>query len=149
MGRVSNEKSSSPEPSTLNSQPSTLHPQPSTQTAILVCEQEPYWTPELQRQFQSSGLVVRSCRTWKDMIELSQLYSRVVQVVHWGERVAECLAGLGERIHQTNACPLILIATDRFTDWEWLLRDAGVQAFFSDQLTGKDLARCCRRWLLP
>ena len=126
---------------------STLNLQPPTFSTVLVCEREPYWAPELQRRFQQSGVTVRGCRKWSEFEELSRPYAEVVQIVDLEETAADCLAGLGRRLRDPRSRPLIVLASPRFAEWEWILREAGVQAFFSEHLSGEELARCCRRWL--
>ncbi len=129
--------------------PSTRDPQRSTRSSIIVCEREPYWTPELQRQFQHTGVAVRGCRHWTEFTELFRGLTRAVQIVDLEHAAADCLTGLVRRQNEPRFWPLIVIASPRFAALEWVLREAGVNAFFSEHPSGEQLALCCRRWLLP
>jgi hypothetical protein len=119
------------------------------QQAVVVCEREPYWTPELQRQFLGSDVAVRGCRKWGELAPLSRPYARAVEVVDLDASPAEILAGLARRSAEPVPCPLVVLARPRFAELEWVLREAGVQAFYADLVPGDELARCCRRWLEP
>jgi len=118
-----------------------------TAPVIFVLEREPYWTPELQRQFYASAVQVRGCRKWSELSGLMLSSPQTVAVIDFENYPAECLTGLAarQRLHQSS--PLILISSPKYTDLEWVLREAGVVAYFADLPTGDDLARCCRRWL--
>lgn len=129
--------------------PSTLNPQLSTKFAVLVCEREPYWTPELQRQFHGGDIVVRGCQRWSDLAALSREFSRTVHVIDLEQCAAECLIGLGQRCREAHASPVVVLSSPRLAELENVLREAGAQAFFPELPTGADLARCCRRWLAP
>lgn len=116
--------------------------------AVIVCEPQPYWTPELQRQFQQDSVAVRGCRKWSEIAPQSGEFDQTVEVVELVEdRAAECLTGLLQRQRVGKSPPLIIVTSPRLATLENVLREAGVRAFFPDQPTGEDLARCCRRWL--
>lgn len=122
---------------------------PLARLAILVCEGDPYWTPELQRQFQHTRVCVRGCRKWTEFTELSRGFAQVVQIVDLEHAAADCLTGLVRRQDEPRSWPLVVVASPRWASLEWVLREAGVKAFFSELPSGEPLARCCRRWLLP
>ncbi len=108
---------------------------------ILILEREPYWTPELQRQFYGESIRIRGCRKWSELAD--DIHALVI--VNFDEFASECLTGLPRRTH--GAGPLIVIGSSASAELEFVLRDAGASAFFPKLPTGEELARCCRRWL--
>ncbi len=110
---------------------------------ILVLEREPYWTPELQRQFLTTDVKVRGCRKWSELSAAIQSDPSGLSVIDLADFAADCLTGLAA-IHSSR---LIVISSPQYAELEFALRDAGAAAFFPDLPTGEQLARCCRRWL--
>jgi hypothetical protein len=124
-----------------------LSARPFASSTIIVCEREPYWTPELQRQFHGRGVAVKGCRKWSELDALAQGVERVVDIVDVTAFAAECLAALGRRLTEGVARPVIALASPELADLEWAFREGGVAAFFPDLPAPDDLTRCCRRWL--
>lgn len=114
---------------------------------ILVCEPEPYWTPELQRQFLGSQIAVRGCRKWSEMTELSRSCEGAVRLVDFPAVAADCLAGMAGEIFRADHPPLLLLIDAGTEELEWTLRDGGADAVLSDRIAAKDLVQICRRWL--
>ncbi len=118
-------------------------------STILVCEAKPFWTPELQRQFLDTNVTVRGCGRWTEMAGADSPPARSLRIVDLEHRTAELLAGMGRDVPRTERPPLIVLASARWSEFEWVLREAGASAFFATWPTGEELARCCRRILNP
>jgi hypothetical protein len=115
-------------------------------TAILIHEREPHWTPELQRQFADEAVVVRHCSPL-DWDKRRKSYDAVVLIVDLASSDTAGLAWL-MRLRMV-VDPMIVLASPELADWEWTLRSLGISSFRTDSLSGSELARQCRRWLLP
>ena len=120
---------------------------PPLTSTIVVLEARPFWTPELQRQFDGEPVVVRGCRNWSELQERSRDATAAVMLLELEGLAAECLSGLTRRLELAAREPVIVISSPRFAELEWVLREAGVSSVFPDLPTGADVARCCRRWL--
>jgi hypothetical protein len=115
--------------------------------AVVVCEREPYWTPELQRQFLGERVTVRGCRKWSELVTLSQEFETALRIVDFDFIAAECLAGMAHDAASVNRQPLLLLVTGERAEFEWPLRDGGADAVLSNRIAADELARYCRRWL--
>ena len=115
--------------------------------AILVCEPEPYWTPELQRRFLGTQITVRGCRKWSELEELSRSYEEAVRVVDFSPVASACLAGMAAASTSRARQALLLLVSAEAEELEWALRDGGAEAVFPDRISAEELARFCRRWL--
>lgn len=115
---------------------------------IAVFESRPYWGPELQRQFIQMPVVIRECRTTKDLLPSISGFPSALLVIDLDAGLEDCLAWLGSDLMiSADSYPIVACGTDATAELEWLLRDAGVTAFLPDVIPGDDFARLCRRQL--
>ena len=114
---------------------------------IAVFERQPFWGPELQRQFEHGAVDVRECRAVGDLLPGVDSYPSALLVIDFDSGPAACLNWLKDelRVHP-KAWPVIAcgIAT---RELEWVLREAGVTALLPEFVSGEKLARLCRRQL--
>jgi hypothetical protein len=115
--------------------------------AILVCEPEPYWTPELQRRFLGTQITVRGCRKWSELETLSRSYGRAVRLVDFHAVAVDCLPGMAREADSAAPQPLLLLVDAETAELEWVLREGGAGAVLSDRIPADDLVQICRRWL--
>ena len=120
----------------------------SPDAVIAVFELEPYWGPELQRQFHSANVAVAECRSFDDIFPIVDGFSKAIIVIDLDTSIADCLAWLGTEVakHPIHI-PIIAIGSAATADLEWRLREAGVTAFLPEMIAGPDFARLCRRQL--
>jgi hypothetical protein len=107
---------------------------------ILVLEDEPYWLPELQRQFLGEAVTVEA-------VKADELTDRDDAVV---VAMAETLLRQGARAFFATApdavgTPLVAITSARTRNWEWLLRELGAVSVVDEFCGGRRLATLCRR----
>lgn len=109
---------------------------------VLVLENEPFWLPELQRQFQAEPVTIEA-------IAVDEVAMKDDSVV---VAVAEILLQQGAReffAAQPGAVgtPLVAIAGRSVQRWEWLLRELGAVSVIDQFTRGEQLAMLCRRLL--
>ena len=120
----------------------------SPDAVIAVFELQPYWGPELQRQFQSSNIVVTECRSVNDLLPIVEGFSKALIVIDLDAAIADCLSWLGTVVAKHPVrIPIIAIGSVATAELEWRLREAGVTAFLPELIAGPDFARLCRRQL--
>jgi DNA-binding NtrC family response regulator len=115
--------------------------------AIFVFEKSPRWEAELKRRLANRNVLVRPCRSAKDLVSLCRQAPGSVAVVDFaagtadGLRLVEALFGL-----RLGISPVV-IGSRETEDLEWPTRDLGAAAFVTDRLGGDALADICRRML--
>jgi len=119
--------------------------EPVGELTVLVFETRPRWAPELKRQFVSDSVRVRACGSWKDVRDHLAKTDDVLLIVDLAVGAAETLRFLGREVGNRSARSVVVIAEKRSADLEWSLREAGVLQFFTDELSGEELADFCRR----
>jgi DNA-binding response OmpR family regulator len=118
----------------------------SRSTAILVHEPEPYWTPELQRQFVDEPVTVRGCSSPVELDALRTNYDAVVIVFELASSsLTTWLTWLTRRRIVDD--PVVILGSPELAELEWTFRSAGVASFRIDPISGRELARQCRQWL--
>lgn len=118
------------------------------EAVIAIFEKQPYWGPELQRQFQSSRTIVRECRSVRDLLPSIMNFEIALIVVDLEEGLSECLEWLGSDVaRHLKPVPIVVLGSPATAELEWVLREAGVTAFLPDGVAGDDLAQLCRRQL--
>ncbi len=113
---------------------------------IVVFEKQPYWGPELKRQFSKQQILVRECRSVSDLYPNSDSLSRSVLLLSLDAAPTDCLTWMGRQL-QNNSPPFVVVASPDLMDLEWPIREAGAAAFVHDEIAGDRLARLCRRLL--
>lgn len=111
-------------------------------------ERRAWWTPELQRQFASEDVRVRSRRSLGDLPALLESSPHVL-VLEFELAPAGCLQWLGRRVGASAELATIVIGTDRTAELEWLVRELGAVDFVMETVPGHALADLCRRQFSP
>ena len=121
----------------------------SPDAVIAVFELQPYWGPELQRQFQTDKVAVTECRSVYDLFPIVDSFAKGLIVIDLDVAISDCLAWFGNNVakHPVRV-PIIAIGSAVTADLEWRLREAGVTAFLPELMATSDFARLCRRLLL-
>lgn len=119
-----------------------------TQLPILsIFERQPYWAPELQRQFAGEPVVVRPCRSVADLQAVIVAGGVAVVLLDFEAAPEECLAWLGRHGLSPDAPAIFVAGSGRSDDLESLLRELGCVDYLPDPTPGADLARRVRRVL--
>ena len=114
---------------------------------VLVFEKQPFWGPELKRQFTDQSVLVRECRSVQDLLPAAAEFSGAVVVLSLDAAPIDCLAWIGMRFQNEAHYPLIVLASTELSDLEWPIREAGAVGFVGDEIPGDQLARLCLRLL--
>jgi DNA-binding NtrC family response regulator len=112
---------------------------------IVVFERQPFWEPELRRQFQDEEVPVRACRTLSDLEQTVGDGSGCVVVADLTERPADLLRWLSRRLMGGRSLPVIVVANRATETLRWHASEAGAVAVVSEDCGGRHLARLCRR----
>ena len=120
---------------------------------VFVFERSPYWTPELQRQFDPAEIAVRRCRSVADIRRLAFPPPgadggdpRVI-LLDLESGPADCLQFLASGLARVHRVPVIVYASRHAADLEWPLREAGAVDVIVEHISGRSMARLCRRLL--
>ena len=117
---------------------------------VYVFESRPYWTPELQRQFQKEDLRVRACSSIVDVRRHLDSHAETnpntkqIVVLDLDAGSAECLQFLGRRNRSWNS-DVIVVGSPTTLELEWSIRELGAFGFVPHDIGGDELARICRR----
>lgn len=119
-----------------------------TDDRIHVAEVEPYWLPELQRQFPGGEARVTPLDA-SDLIDSSAGLPSLTRRLFLfdcgapGSPVADLLQQvlISPPDHRP---PIVVILRESAAESEWPLRELGVAAVLDDNTPGADVARLCR-----
>lgn len=114
---------------------------------VVVFERDPYWGPELKRQFAGDWVVVRECRSLNEIHAVAADLEHVVILAVIDAAPAEILNWLERPAITMSRAGLIVISSPDWAELEWPIREAGAMAFMSDETPGVRVAHWCRRWL--
>lgn len=114
---------------------------------LTVFERQPYWAPELQRQFAGEPVAVRPCRSVADLQGVIVTGGVAVVLLDFEAAPEECLAWLGRHGLAPDAPAIFVAGSGRSGDLESLLRELGCVDFLPEPTAGVDLARRVRRVL--
>lgn len=113
---------------------------------VVVFEKQPFWGPELKRQFSKQQFLVRECRSVSDLQPNADTISRSVLLLSLDAAPTDCLTWIGRQFLNSSS-PFIVVASPELMALEWPIREAGAAAFVHDEIAGDRLARLCRRLL--
>jgi len=113
------------------------------QRRIVVLEREPFWEPELKRQFSGAPVVVRGCR--KDLESLVSTAENCVAVIDASRDTAEVLRWSARRLTNRRCVPTVIVAEPDIMSFQWHAREAGVIAVVPHVISAHELARLCRK----
>lgn len=111
---------------------------------IAVCESRPYWTPLLQREFESLPYLVSVCRAPRELPGIITSPNAVV-ICDVSTQPAEFLNWLAKPV--SRRWPIIVCGSPDVAELESVYRELGVLSFLPELVSVRDLAQLCRRWL--
>lgn len=114
---------------------------------LSVFERQPYWAPELQRQFAGEPVGVRPCRTMADLQAVLAAADVPVVLLDFEAAPEDCLTWLKRHGLEPHAPAIFVAGAGRSGDLEPLLRELGCIDYLPDPTPGVDLARRVRRVL--
>jgi len=116
------------------------------EACVAIFERQPYWGPEMKRQFADHPILVRECRILGDLAPAVHDFSKAAFVIVMDDAPAECLAWLADQFIADNPIPRIVVGSSDFLPLEWSVREAGGM-FMDDQNPRSNVARMCLRLL--
>jgi hypothetical protein len=120
---------------------------PQLAPAILVLEKRRRWEVELRQSVAAAGVLVRPCRSTRDLLNLCRLMPGSVAVIDLETGAGAALKFLDDVLSQRLAVTPVAIASADLADLEWPLRELGTAAVLRETQQGGSLARLCRRLL--
>jgi hypothetical protein len=115
---------------------------PIASKAIVVTEKEPYWVPELERQFTSptrwhsstrpNELVIRSSHALVDLERLVEMYSGSVFLLDLNVGPAAALRWIQRIRRLVPAPPFAIIDSGTAGELEWVFRELGAASFYAE-----------------
>lgn len=111
---------------------------------IVVFEKKPRWTPELKRQFQSTGIHVRGVVGLTETMLQQPQADDALLVIVLEDAEEHCLQFLGRLAITTAAPPAIVVAGPETMNMEWTIRELGAADVVNDGVTGEEMAALCR-----
>lgn len=111
--------------------------------AIAVFEREPYWAPELQRQF-GADVAVRTFSRLESLAEWLAGWPAGMALVELDADPAAVLNWLGRSVNHPSARPVLVMGSSWTAPLEPLVRELGAVAFHPHVVPGRLLARQCR-----
>ena len=118
----------------------------SSPATILVYENAPFWTPELQRQFLNQNVTIRSRHRSRDVKPFLRDNSTELVIVCFENQKADAVGLLGELGRERLVSCLMILPREDLS-LEWVLRELGAEAVFPEPLQGEHLANHIRRRL--
>lgn len=118
---------------------------PDVPRIVVVYERQPYWEPELRRQFEDDEVVVLACRTVSDLEQTTVQNGDCVVAADLADRPVDVLRWLSRRLINGRSLPVIVITSPGTASLLWHASEMGATAVVSDDCGGQYLARLCRR----
>ena len=116
---------------------------------ILVFEKQPWWTPELQRQFNETGLPIRMATSRTRLLEMLAAAESPLIVMVFDDAPADCLQTLSVLKAKAQTVPIVVLASIESAELECPVRELGADGFVARHVTGDELASICRRMGVP
>lgn len=111
---------------------------------VIIYEQRPRLTPEMQRQFLDDNLRIHTCTNLRDIPSLVQASSQSLLLLDLDADPAGCLQLLGRYIGEMPL-PIICVGSSASAELEWMVRELGALEFLVGPVSGELLANLCRR----
>ena len=109
---------------------------------VIVFEREPWWAPELRRQFFGEAIPVRHCVDVAGVAEAVCRNHEAVIIASLPGREPEC----ADLLREFSQAGTIVVADAQTAELEVPLREAGADSFVLAPLSGEELCRWIRRW---
>ena len=146
---------------------------------ILIFEPKPFWTPEMQRQFDRTDISASLCSSTANILQKLNSASAQVIILPLEHSATDCLNLMrrlfAQEVYQTipaeasstttaptTSAPsaatatlqfvtphIIVLASQAMAELECPFRELGAGAFVIGHITGTDLASLCRRHWWP
>lgn len=116
----------------------------SPQAGIAVYERQPFWGPELQRQLTHRRVLVRECRSVRDLVPAVEDFSKAVAVLVFDASPTECLRWLADEF-SASLCRIV-VASREYAELESLIREAGA-VYVDDEVPRSYFTKVCLRHL--
>jgi DNA-binding NtrC family response regulator len=117
--------------------------------AVIVLERRPCWESELKRRLSPEGILVRPCRALSDLLHMVRQMPGSAAVIDLGTEPSSGLSMLQNLVATRLPVSPVVIAAESDRDIEWAARELGAVGFFSESVSGDELAGICRRLLSP
>ncbi|MCY2962487.1 MAG: hypothetical protein NT069_02340 [Planctomycetota bacterium] len=115
--------------------------------ALLILERSPRLEPDLKHLLASPELLVRPCRSPRDVLELSSKMRGSVVVMDFDAGPAGTLRLLGQLSGGRHDARLIVLASPEWGELEWAVRDAGAIHFLPKSTPIRCVASHCQSLL--
>lgn len=115
--------------------------------ALLILERSPRLEPDLKNLLANPDLLVRPCRSPRDVLELSSKMRGSVVVMDFDASPAETLRLLEHLSHGRHDARPVVLASPEWGELEWAVRDAGAIHFLPRSTPIRCVANHCRSLL--
>jgi DNA-binding NtrC family response regulator len=112
---------------------------------LLIFERRPRWVPEMERQFLGQNVRVRGCRSVKDLLDRFHSSPKCLAILDLEADPEGCLNSLARLMAHSPLPTILVVASERYRDLEWPVRELGATAFLEEPLTGDKMAEWCLR----
>lgn len=112
---------------------------------LLIFERRPRWVPELERQFLGQNVRVRGCRSIKDLLDRFHSSPKCLVILDLEADPDGCLDALARLMAHSLSPTILVVASERYRELEWAIRELGATAFLEEPLPGDEMAECCLR----
>ncbi|MCA9026651.1 MAG: hypothetical protein KDA86_15700 [Planctomycetaceae bacterium] len=112
---------------------------------VIVFESQPFWAPELQRQFLDDDVHVRTCRSINDLQQRLAKQTYDVCIIDLSADLPGVLRWLGDWQIRGSHTAILVIAAEEQKSLEWHVRELGASSFATEYVTGIQVAGMCRK----
>ena len=109
---------------------------------VVVFEREPWWAPELRRQFANEEIPVRHCVDVASVGDVLARNGEAVVVAHLPSRERDC----ADLLRELPAAMVMVVADAETVELEAPLREAGANSFALAPMSGEELCMRIRRF---
>lgn len=106
---------------------------------IAVFEREPWWRPELMRQFANDPVAIRQVAHIEPLRTEASGFDRIVGLCDVRGRPTEALSQLMRWTKAFPGCPFLIIGSEALAELEWTLRDLGATHLLTHAVRGGSL----------
>ncbi len=114
---------------------------------LIVYERNPYWGPELQRQFLHGATKIRGTGSLERAVRMIGEVPGSLFVMDSHAGVSECLRSVLGLRNSPQPFSTMLIGSNHINGLEWAARELGVDHYVPESIRGDELAGLCRRIL--
>lgn len=124
-----------------------------SQETIVVCERQPFWEPEMRRQFPQGSVIVRACRTLRDLESMvaglpADAVRSTVVILSLADAPSASIRWLSRQQAAGDFVPTLVVVDESLRFLEWHVREAGAVSVVSEFIGGHRLAGLVRKqWM--